>query len=463
NHNKITYLYNAQGIKVEKQVITSQKTDTTEYLGSFQYKNQALIFIHQPEGYIDAKKQRNHIIYNYVYHYKDHLGNIRLSYTDANKDGVIANYNDPKSGQMIKEILEENNYYPFGLKHQDYNTGIRKYKRISSIPRPMGVKKEEVDYKFMYNGKELQDELGLNVTAMDFRQYDNALGRFLNPDALSELAPMHTPYRFGFNNPVYWRDPTGLYEYDKDGNVTSSNTAEIDFMLDYLDNGGSVGGLEMAMQDAGFGITLSETVVMGTTSRSTGSGFDWAEAANNARGGVAAASPMFDNYYIGTPRLNKPISFMGNNYYGNGKTYLTKSYLQTNAKLLAKGSIVASVVLEVPEIVDGVKRDGDTIGDETIKETAGVAGGLAGAWAGGLLGAEGGAFAGLLGGPFVEITVPLASTLGGIGGAIVGGIWGEDAVEAVVEAVQNAPSPTQQQIDRAFQQSSSFPAHQPKF
>lgn len=47
---------------------------------------------------------------------------------------------------------------------------------------------------------------------MDFRQYDNALGRFHNMDRLTELAPSITPYRFGFNNPNYWSDPTGLFE-----------------------------------------------------------------------------------------------------------------------------------------------------------------------------------------------------------------------------------------------------------
>src|SRR5690606_7733982 len=47
---------------------------------------------------------------------------------------------------------------------------------------------------------------------MDFRQYDNALGRFHNMDRLAELAPGITPYRFAFNNPNYWSDPTGLFE-----------------------------------------------------------------------------------------------------------------------------------------------------------------------------------------------------------------------------------------------------------
>jgi RHS repeat-associated protein len=94
------------------------------------------------------------------------------------------------------QVIEENNYYPFGLKHNGYN----------NISPPNSV------YKYKYNGKEFQDELGLNWTSMDFRNYDNALGRFLSMDRLAELAYSITPYRFAYNNPVYWSDPTGLME-----------------------------------------------------------------------------------------------------------------------------------------------------------------------------------------------------------------------------------------------------------
>ena len=31
-------------------------------------------------------------------------------------------------------------------------------------------------------------------------------------DVLSELASSFTPYRYGFNNPVFWQDATGLFE-----------------------------------------------------------------------------------------------------------------------------------------------------------------------------------------------------------------------------------------------------------
>ena len=57
---------------------------------------------------------------------------------------------------------------------------------------------------------EWQDELGLNVTAMDYRQYDNAIGRFNGIDALAELQYSYTPYHFSYNNPVYYTDPSGL-------------------------------------------------------------------------------------------------------------------------------------------------------------------------------------------------------------------------------------------------------------
>ena len=43
-------------------------------------------FITHPEGYIEPSTTG----FDYVYQYKDHLGNVRLSYSDMNKDGVVA-------------------------------------------------------------------------------------------------------------------------------------------------------------------------------------------------------------------------------------------------------------------------------------------------------------------------------------------------------------------------------------
>ena len=48
------------------------------------------------------------------------------------------------------------------------------------------------------------------MTAMDYRQYDHAIGRFNGMDMLAELVPETSPYRFANNNPNFWSDPSGL-------------------------------------------------------------------------------------------------------------------------------------------------------------------------------------------------------------------------------------------------------------
>lgn len=207
--NKITYLYNATGQKVSKIVTQTTNITNTDYLAGFQYKNSVLQFFPHAEGYVNATQ--NELIgggtsytFNYVYNYTDHLGNIRLSYSQ-----------DPSTN--VLKVIEENHYYPFGLKHTGYNSDQMMYIKEDYIlkikPKPALFK---TSYNYRYNSKEFQDELGLNVTAMDYRQYDNALGRFNSMDRLSELAPGISPYRFAFDNPVLWSDPSGLFETRKE-------------------------------------------------------------------------------------------------------------------------------------------------------------------------------------------------------------------------------------------------------
>ena len=155
---------------------------TTDYINGFQYENNSLKFFHQPEGFVEYKN--NQYIYNYIY--KDHLGNNRLVYADLNKDGVI---------NPANEIIEENNYYPFGLKHKGYNE--------LATENPSG-------YKYKFGGKELNNELGLDLYDFGARNYDPALGRWLNVDPLAENSRRWTPYNYAYNNPIYFVDPDGM-------------------------------------------------------------------------------------------------------------------------------------------------------------------------------------------------------------------------------------------------------------
>jgi RHS repeat-associated protein len=80
-----------------------------------------------------------------------------------------------------------------------------------------------VEHKYeTFNGKELEESLGLNVIEMDFRQYDPALGRFNVTDPMAEERNWLSPYNFVQNNPISRVDPTGLlddYGVDDVGNV----------------------------------------------------------------------------------------------------------------------------------------------------------------------------------------------------------------------------------------------------
>uniref|UniRef100_UPI00293BEB0E RHS repeat-associated core domain-containing protein n=1 Tax=Flavobacterium ajazii TaxID=2692318 RepID=UPI00293BEB0E len=87
------------------------------------------------------------------------------------------------------------NYYPFGMKHKGYNT-------VSTSTNPA--------LKYKYNGKELQDELGLNMYDYGARNYDPSLGRWMNIDPLAELSRRFSPYTYALNNPVYFIDPDGM-------------------------------------------------------------------------------------------------------------------------------------------------------------------------------------------------------------------------------------------------------------
>ncbi|WP_188618559.1 RHS repeat domain-containing protein, partial [Cloacibacterium rupense] len=101
---------------------------------------------------------------------------------DSNKNGVI----DPST-----EIIEENNYYPFGLKHSGYNN-------LAGNPK----------YQYKYNGKELQETGMYDYGA---RQYIPDIGRWIVVDPLAEKYPGWSPYNYVNGNPIKYIDPTGMY------------------------------------------------------------------------------------------------------------------------------------------------------------------------------------------------------------------------------------------------------------
>jgi RHS repeat-associated protein len=218
NSEKIIYFYNAAGVKLRKEVheyFSTNGTRTTDYLGGFQYLNNVLQFFPHPEGYVkNTPREDGSPSYDYVYNYTDHLGNIRLSYTL-----------DPYTIDL--KILEENHYYPFGLKHTNYSTGKKTIlKETQEDPKKVGPSADDL-YKYKYNGKEWQDELGLNFYDYGARNYDAAIGRFMNLDRFAEKYYNLNPYQYGANNPVIFNDIKGdsimIYSKQDKGYVKYDN------------------------------------------------------------------------------------------------------------------------------------------------------------------------------------------------------------------------------------------------
>ena len=198
---KINYIYNAEGVKLGKTSNNNTNTVKVDYLQGFQYEESQLSFFPHAEGYI---KVTSGTFFNYVFNYTDHLGNIRATWAFDDREGMV-------------KILEENHYYPFGLKHKAYNTVAYTFIEPSAgmgyyypVLEQTGTRDSKNPYKYKYNGKEWQDELGLNTYDYGARSYEPAIGRWMNIDPLSEEGRRWSPYTYAMNNPVYFLDPDGM-------------------------------------------------------------------------------------------------------------------------------------------------------------------------------------------------------------------------------------------------------------
>ena len=109
----------------------------------------------------------------------DHLGNIILAYSDLNGDGFV----DPST-----EILEENRYYPYGLKLPVYT------RQSTALP-------------FAYNGAEEQNSFGLHLTTYRTMAPEVAFWGQVDPKA--ELMYGYSPYSAMAGNPILYNDPNG--------------------------------------------------------------------------------------------------------------------------------------------------------------------------------------------------------------------------------------------------------------
>ncbi len=241
NGQPVTYTYRADGVKVHKLFQVNGQDIETWYLDGFVYTTpysqsvegalretqvaEEMSVAGQPESLEFADKPIAEAVpgggieatpnffataegfydydnFRYIYQYKDHLGNVRLS------------FGRDENGDLFTE--SSNDYYPFGLN----------FINNSGRTGPAQVYNPSATYKnYKYNGKELQETGMYDYGA---RMYMADVGRWFNVDPLAEQYRRWSTYTYGVDNPIKFFDPDGRGVLTDYYNLSGQFTKRVD-------------------------------------------------------------------------------------------------------------------------------------------------------------------------------------------------------------------------------------------
>ncbi len=176
NTANATYRWLADGTKAG---VTDNEGNGFEYLGSFVYQRDVnglnLESTSFGAGRFVASSTGEMTPY---YHITDHLGSVRVVYDSPNA------------------VLAHNDYYAFGLKHENPNLA------------------NHTSNRYLYNGKEEQTTGAVNLLDYGARMYDATLGRWHSVDPMATNYTNYSPYVYCANNPIRMIDPNGMWFKD---------------------------------------------------------------------------------------------------------------------------------------------------------------------------------------------------------------------------------------------------------
>ena len=176
-----TYAANAQKLTAIFTDVPNNSSYDRDYVEGFIYNNSQLEMFPTAEGRAVPNTSNNGFLIEY--HYKDHLGNTRLTFSDRDGSGDI---------DVVTEVLQQEHYYPYGMTFEGTNVSV-------------------IDgrHQFLYTGKENYDQFGLNWMDFGARFYDPALARWNAVDPMVDKYHAYSPYNSVLGNPIRNIDPDG--------------------------------------------------------------------------------------------------------------------------------------------------------------------------------------------------------------------------------------------------------------
>jgi RHS repeat-associated protein len=118
-------------------------------------------------------------------------------YLSNHTPGSEVIFDDLRITHTKTNIIQKNDYYPFGL----------------SIDALTSIRDNSVHNNFLYNGKELISDFGMNMYDFGARHYQPDIGRWFVSDPKADQYSPVSPYTYALNTPVIAFDPDGEEVY----------------------------------------------------------------------------------------------------------------------------------------------------------------------------------------------------------------------------------------------------------
>ena len=301
---RITYVYDGSGRRLQKtDYLNGAPVTTSDYIANFVYNNNVVAYAQNAEGRIVFTNLNTVYSESYI---TDHLGNVR------------ATFRCNAQGQPY--LLQTNDFYPYGQR-------IKALASENSFPN-----------EYLYQGKELDNENGLNWYDFHARLYDPVLGRWHTPDPAQQYV---SPYMAMGNDPANRVDPNGqidighwftgawnsLKQFWKDKIVSSNGGADKE--------GNLYNSKSWNVDENAYGVFI----VSGTTIVSAaGSGGGGIISSGNTTTASTGASGVSKQAYVTSQFSSDNLVF---NTINKGATYLTKGAEKFSkiALLVSKGIV----------------------------------------------------------------------------------------------------------------------------